>query len=151
MDSKRVHDRYVHPTIALYLAPLHVRGFMDEVVFRPRDSVSRTCTPSRMPLAARVVKSARRTSSFEGTPAIRWIVVRHQRIGHMCLHCLHIRTSKHTYTYTRIRTLEVHGFGRVHQSLEMPLQVEDPAVVNAQAFPDGISPLWCVVCWRGCS
>mmetsp|Transcript_23945 Transcript_23945/g.74566 ORF Transcript_23945/g.74566 Transcript_23945/m.74566 type:complete len:224 (+) Transcript_23945:218-889(+) len=38
-------------------------GFIDDVVFSPRVSVRRMCTPSRMPLAARVWKMASRTCS----------------------------------------------------------------------------------------
>lgn len=42
-------------------------GFMLEVVFLPRVSVTRACAPSRIPLAAKVVKIAVVTSAEDGT------------------------------------------------------------------------------------
>ena len=42
-------------------------GFMEDVSLAPRERVSRICTPSRMALAARVLKMACLINSRDGT------------------------------------------------------------------------------------
>lgn len=122
---------------------------MLEVVLSPRVSVIRTCTPSRMPLAARQVNNARRTSALEGTSGkVIFCSCEGYELGRVgVLHARRPRSANahnpsHNHNPSHSpRTLEVHGLGGVHEPVQVLVEVEDPPVVDAKALPHGVPAL----------
>lgn len=47
--------------------------------------------------------------------------------------------------FTRGDIRKSHGFGRVEEAVEVRIELEDFAVVHAQALPYGIATLYCAV------